>query len=245
MTRNQIDYWKYKETQRNNLATEAETERNHRVVEVETNRHNLATERLDLSRIGETIRSNRAQEELQKNQHAIQRDNLAETNRANLAKEGLQNKQIEWGSAIDMAKLGETTRHNQATERYDLASLGEQSRHNQATEYNQAVSNKIEQNKLNESKRQFNQNMEYNEKKLSLDNLVAVWNHTDRRAIDTARIDEINNKIAVAKEQLELAKEMQTYEQIEKATKAIENVATAVNQTTQSAKNITSIITQQ
>lgn len=101
MTHNQIEYWKNQESIRHNRTTE-----------VETNRHNVATENIDISKLGETSRHNRATE-------GISLASLGETTRHNRATEtiGAQNVNLGYANVgLGYSQLGETTRHNQATE---------------------------------------------------------------------------------------------------------------------------------
>lgn len=123
MTKNQIEYLKYKETQRANLRQEELTaardatsrELGFGTLE-ESKRHNQATEAHNTAVLGETQRHNYAQEaynvavlgEQTRHNYAtegIQRDTLAETQRANIARET------------------ETNRHNVASEQLSQQQL--------------------------------------------------------------------------------------------------------------------------
>lgn len=118
MTNIQIEYHKARETQRHNVATEAqaknelaETSRHNYAFERETKRHNVATE-------GETKRSNLANE-------GIKRDTLRETKRSNLAHESLTARDIankERKTTSDIAVNRSTISKNQAAARKDTAS---------------------------------------------------------------------------------------------------------------------------
>lgn len=112
MTHNQISYWTLQEQRRNNMQVNAETNRHNLATEAESGRHNQATELIDLSKLEETRRSNRANESI------AQERNL-----------------IAWDSnAIARANLSETVRHNRASEAYSFASLAESVRHNKEQE---------------------------------------------------------------------------------------------------------------
>lgn len=116
MTGNQIAYWKYAEDVRRN----AETERQGRQSLAEAARHNAATERLSdrqialgyaqvglgYSQLAETKRANLARELLGTSQ-------LSETIRSNTAKETETNRS-------NVAKETETNRHNVQTEVTDI-----------------------------------------------------------------------------------------------------------------------------
>lgn len=79
MTALQVDYWRFKETERTNMANEklradelAETTRHNQVTESETARHNRATEAIGWAQVGlakeqlgETARHNQALESIQ------------------------------------------------------------------------------------------------------------------------------------------------------------------------------------
>lgn len=109
MTGNQIAYWKYAEDVRRN----AEVEEQGRSSLAEAKRHNLASERLSAQQIGlgyaqlaETRRANTAREVLQTSQ-------LSETIRSNMARETETNRS-------NVAKETETTRHNVISEGTDI-----------------------------------------------------------------------------------------------------------------------------
>lgn len=160
MTNNQINYWNLQETKRHNVVGETETNRHNVATETETNRHNVMTEKIDLGKLNETIRHNKAGEGLTSRQLDIQEATLRETGRHNRATEGLtgqqlslQNRQVDLG----FGQLGESIRHNQATERLtgtDLniksGVLDETTRHNVVSEQISKLG-AISQRDLNES----------------------------------------------------------------------------------------------
>lgn len=112
MTRNQIEYWNYRETGRHNVATENETNRHNVVTENETERHNRAGENIDISKLAETKRHNLVTEGQNVD---ISMANLAETMRHNMSQEDLQRSNL----SIDAAKLNESVRHNTTSEGID------------------------------------------------------------------------------------------------------------------------------
>lgn len=116
VTHNQIDYWKYKEEERHNLATEEDTDIQNR----ETNRHNVATENFNLMNLAEGKRHNLATE-VELNRHNIQTEQ--ETNRHNVSTEQL-----------GRDELNEAVRHNKSTESIGYATLAETKRSNLARE---------------------------------------------------------------------------------------------------------------
>lgn len=83
MTKNQIEYYKYKESQRSNKANETETNRANLAKEFENRRSNMAKEQQAINELSETTRSHKANES-----QAI--NALAETSRHNHAQEALQ-----------------------------------------------------------------------------------------------------------------------------------------------------------
>lgn len=103
-TKIQIDYWNMKESQRANRARETQ-----QASELgESMRHNRESEAIEYGKLGETKRSNLARE-LENNRSNLARER--ETNRSNLANEN-----------IKYSELGESMRHNQATENTQLIS---------------------------------------------------------------------------------------------------------------------------
>lgn len=120
MTTMGLDYLKYQESQRSNLANEAETNRSNLARETETNRSNLAreaeTHRANVAGEQETHRSNMAKE--------------AETNRANTMQDtrewakineskratDLKHEEAKMKNQTEQDKLSETRRANEAKE---------------------------------------------------------------------------------------------------------------------------------
>lgn len=130
MTKNQIDYWNYKEVGRHNLATEAETNRHNVVSEEEVHRHNLQTELLTSTANAELQRHNR-QGEIQA------QANLSEQVRSNKAQEalGARKNEISYSQiGLGYAQLGEAIQHNRASEATNLMATREQVEHNEASE---------------------------------------------------------------------------------------------------------------
>lgn len=109
MTRNQIEYANYLESNRHNMAQESETARNDRAVERETKRANRAREK-------ENTRSNKAREK--------------ENTRSNKAREKL----TRYSNKTERLGQKESVRHNKATELNANQTLSELNRHNLATE---------------------------------------------------------------------------------------------------------------
>jgi len=115
MTTTQVDYWRYKEGQRHNVATETqarnelaetvrhnyvtegETQRHNLVVEGETNRHNLVTEGISLKEYKERKRHNLVSEGQEDTRLAISAGELAEKKRHNTVSEGIESYKAETG----------------------------------------------------------------------------------------------------------------------------------------------------
>lgn len=116
MTHNQIEYWKYMEDQRHNVASEEDTDIQNR----ESNRHNVATENFNLMNLAEGKRHNLATE-VELNRHNIQAEQ--ETNRHNVSTEELSRNE-----------LSEIVRHNKSTENIGYNTLAETKRSNLARE---------------------------------------------------------------------------------------------------------------
>lgn len=143
MTSDQINYWRYKEDQRSNLANEKETNRHNVSTENETNRHNVTTEK-------ETKRHNIRTEfltsmsiiETRRHNMVTELQNASaqlEIQRANRAQEALaRDRNIISMSQIGLgyAQLNETKRANLMNEALKLGSLNETIRSNQAREFN-------------------------------------------------------------------------------------------------------------
>lgn len=103
MTKNQIEYMKYKEDQRHNLATEGESQRSNLANEDLTKRRDSGTLELRRAELDEAIRHNKFGEAIN---FAVNEANVKETNRSNLAREA------------------ETSRHNQAAEEISKQQVG-------------------------------------------------------------------------------------------------------------------------
>lgn len=174
MTRNQLTYWENEERKRSNRAQEQETTRSNRARETETNRHNVIVE-------VETERHNRATENLgwaqltEQNRHAVKTEqqqdrNLAEQERANLAREQLQalNLNLGWAQlGLGYSQLAETIRSNQTREGQNLMSLVETNRANQERE-------SISWANLDETKR----SNEVNESLKRAQNSISILNYS-------------------------------------------------------------------
>lgn len=123
MTGNQIAYWKYAEDVRRN----AEAESQGRTNLAEVRRHNLATEGLQDRQIG-----------LGYAQLGLGYSQLAETRRANSARELLQSKELAETTRINTVRAVETERANKAKEeeatRSNKAREEETNRHNKQLE---------------------------------------------------------------------------------------------------------------
>lgn len=109
MTRTQLEYLGYRETNRNNLATLAETGRHNRATENETKRNNLIVS-------NENERSHRAQESISKSGiKETKRNNLVvskETKRHNKATEAQAKKSL--STQVKVANIGAQGRTNAA-----------------------------------------------------------------------------------------------------------------------------------
>lgn len=164
MTKNQIEYFKAKEQQRNNLAIESLTAaRDATSRELgfatlgETTRHNLEGETQQRLVLGESIRHNIAMEEarnvelkLREDQNAISRSQLSELSRHNLATESAELQRLQ----ISKDTASEQARHNMQTETADRMRLilnasqferqqSELERSHRATESEVARSNQV------------------------------------------------------------------------------------------------------
>nr|AVX53670.1 putative ORF1 [Marmot picobirnavirus] len=97
-TKIQLDYWNLQESKRANKARESQ-----QASELgESMRHNRESEAIEYGKLGEAKRSNLARE--------------AETNRSNLAREGESHRANVANETIKYSELGESMRHNRATE---------------------------------------------------------------------------------------------------------------------------------
>lgn len=163
MTKNQIEYLKYKETQRANQAQEAELnranverERQGQVSLDETSRHNLANEGHQAQVLLEQTRHNQAQEsEAARHNQATEKItelSFNETKRANLAREELQRQSNEEQRRSNLAREAETLRANLTreaeTERANRMREEETRRANFASEQLRFMSN-MEQARAN------------------------------------------------------------------------------------------------
>lgn len=142
MTTNQIEYAKHKETQRHNLATEAELSRSNVARETEQKRYNTLW-------VGETERSNRANEQIKSQANIINAGHYArqdaETHRSNLANEDIKRSQVDLGYAQlskDYAYLEEQQRHSMVSEDQTWGNLFESQRHNLAQETETSTHNR-------------------------------------------------------------------------------------------------------
>lgn len=163
MTKNQLEYWRNVETQRNNQAVEAETNRsnlarenetrrNNMATEQEINRHNLATERLTqqsnlLTQIRDRNNYNIASGQLER-QKQYDYLSLQEQQRSNKAREAentaarkadtairkRQNSTNAYNAMTSRLTQQEVERNNRLNNRISLTTLTEQNRHNVATE---------------------------------------------------------------------------------------------------------------
>lgn len=126
MTRNQLAYYEYKETQRSNLANEQETNRANVAREVETNRHNVSTEketnRHNLATEEETHRHNKEIELLTSASNAEQQRHNMAVEANDQARISISQAQLELGAQ----QLAETIRSNIANEqiRHDSNAIG-------------------------------------------------------------------------------------------------------------------------
>lgn len=133
MTKNQIEYWSYVESQRANKARENENYRHNTASENETSRHNVSTE-------NETTRHNLSTENVEKGK-------LAETTRHNKATESISHSQV----GLGYQQLAEQKRHNVAGENISNRQLSEQQRHNMAGENLTSQDLSIKQSNVNEN----------------------------------------------------------------------------------------------
>lgn len=123
MTRNQLQYWSNKETERANKAREAETTRANRVnaaiqtqIAAETKRHQLATEK-------EANRANLASERLKSQSNSISAQQVAATqahyqrsDATSLLSANNSRYAANLNYSAQMSNLYETTRHNKQQE---------------------------------------------------------------------------------------------------------------------------------
>lgn len=165
MTRNQIEYWRLKETNRSNRATEKETNRSNLARETETNRNNNLLFGAKMAELAETTRSNVAREtntaianteqarhnlatELAQNQ--LNRANLmnAQTNRFN----ALENQRSHLANEMNQSLQGVNSAMRNVMD-YEISNrqLGESNRHNLASESILNYQNELRLKELNET----------------------------------------------------------------------------------------------
>lgn len=138
MTRNQIEYLKYQESKRANIAQETETNRANVVREQqnlamlgETSRHNLATEGLSMQQFLEQSRHNLETEAETKRSHLVNELELSTHNRNTEAETARANRAAEQ-HRID--QLNETIRANRSSESLRSRELQERERASRASE---------------------------------------------------------------------------------------------------------------
>lgn len=133
MTKNQIDYWNYVESNRHNLATERETRRANQERELETNRSNLANENLKAKQLAETIRintinANEAQRANRAREDLSAQSNVLEGQRVLVSEAALENQrsiaQIQAAASryasdtsLQAAMISDTTRQRELIEK--------------------------------------------------------------------------------------------------------------------------------
>lgn len=131
MTRNQIEYWRNKETERSNAQREREERRSNYAREAETQRHNVEMEKLQR-------RANRTNLQSVKNQYALGTSQLSETQRANLNNERMRELDIllqqrsrmmsvansRQGNLLRQQELQAQIARNEQTYRTNLANIG-------------------------------------------------------------------------------------------------------------------------
>lgn len=138
MTKNQIEYWRYKEEQRSNLAKEKEQ-----------NRTNVANEELTRQRDSNVYYLGQVNaQENQRHNRAVE----SETARSNLAREGETARANRMGERISILNLEEKKRSNLASEAIARSNIGlgysqlaESSRHNLAMETEQGRANRAQE----------------------------------------------------------------------------------------------------
>lgn len=134
MTKNQIEYAKLQETKRYNSLAIEETMRANRAQEELTQWRDLNTIALRAAELGETNRHNVAGEtELNRHQLAVE----GETHRHNLQDESIRRASVGAQYAqvqLGYAQLDEAMRHNRAGEEVQRMTVDETVRHNMATE---------------------------------------------------------------------------------------------------------------
>lgn len=246
MTKNQIEYLKYKESQRSNMRQEeltaardstarelgfgtlAETTRHNQAVEThntkvlgETQRHNVAQEFHNSRVLGEQIRSNMARE-------MLQQDANTETKRSNLAREAentRHNKEVESQGRVQLKlseqSLAETRRSNIAREnetfRANVARETETHRANVASEANRAQQLQLGYDQLAETQK-------YHRDSVSLGYSQLAESTRANRANESIRMGELaeRQRSNVANEALIKARDKMNFEETVRANLARE-----------------------
>lgn len=254
MTRNQIEYLKFKESQRSNMRQEeltaardsvakelgfgtlAETTRHNQASEAhnvrvlgETQRHNVVQEFHNSQILGEQIRSNVAREELQRAANE-------ETARSNLAREresSRHNKELENQGRIQLGLteqgLNESRRSNLAREaetyRANLARESEAHRANVASEANRAQQIQLGYDQLDQTRK-------YQQSSIALGYSQLAENSRANRANEQIRLGELNERQRsnVANEALVKARDRMNFEEQVRANLAREEETRRHNQ---------------
>lgn len=227
MTRNQIEYWRLKETERNNRAVEkhnrnvltynysvlAETKRSNLAREQETNRSNLARER-------ETQRSNIANEQLRRLQsdrdYTLSLRQLEEQVNARKESQRLQSLSIQEQKRSNQAREAATRDSNLVSlfNAYtNRANIEEQARSNKVRE-NQFASQLAEQRRSNYANERLNyqRNAEMKRSNLAREGLQSFANYTQRQAVNETRrhnvsVESETRRANLMHEQLQLTHE--------------------------------------
>lgn len=123
MTRNQLQYWQNRETERSNRAKEAETTRTNRVNEAIKQAQIVTQNRINQQTLAETHRSNIAKEGLTAQSNAIQSQNVANQQQHYLRSDSTSLLQANNSRYVadrnyqaSQNALLETTRHNKQVE---------------------------------------------------------------------------------------------------------------------------------
>lgn len=237
MTRNQIEYLKYKEAQRSNLKQEeltaardqaakelgfgnlaenvrhnTATERHNTLVLGEQQRHNYAQEAHDSAVLGEQIRSNRANEAMTKMRDA----EVARANQAREAETLRHNQELESQGRVSLdlqqRSLSEVERSNRAreteTNRSNLARESETHRANVAAESNRQQQIELGYSQLKEQER-------YHSMSISLGYSQLSEQQRTNRANEGIRMREVaeRERTNLANEALIKARDKMNYEE--------------------------------
>lgn len=183
MTHNQIEYWKYREGNRHNIVTENETRR-----------HNVVGENIDLGKLNESIRHNKATESIGWDQNAIERGKLSETQRHNQATEyqGLRDLDIK------SASQAEQVRHNQASERLTGTDLNIKAENVQETQRHNVASEGIESSRAESYATQAESQAEVNRANKALTDVQTTWAgllNSGQLDLTQSQIEEIDARI--------------------------------------------------